>query len=464
MWYRKVLLGVLMASALVLASVVGWGVVGRSQAAPPGQSPEANGLTVPYAGQLSEAQGEPVADGAYDLAFALYATQTGGQALWQETQTGVLVGGGSFSVQLGSVKAIPEGALAAGEAWLSVAVRASGEEDFTMLMPRQSVSGAVTAGSEVGAAAGLTCPHDHFGETWSGSIPWGKGGLVVSNNANGPSVWGKNTGGGNAVRGDGYGTSIGVYGDGQSGPGVAGRSVSGRGVEGYSTSSYGVFAHSDNSDSIYVDGAGGFGINVNSAAGSGIYVHSAGGSGIYVNSATGNGVHVSSALGDYFSAGPGGNTHFRVDNTGAAYADGGWNGAADFAELMTTESTVAAYEPGDVLVISTESDRSVALSSKPYSTLVLGVYSEKPGFIGSPHVMEEQRNDEIPVAVVGIVSCKVSTENGPISRGDLLVTSSTLGHAMRADSPQPGTILGKALGGLDVGQGTGVIQALVTLQ
>ena len=89
---KKVLSGVLMSSALVLAGVVGWGVVGLCQAAPPGQSPQANGITVPYEGQLSEAQGEPVADGAYDLAFALYATQTGGQALWQETQIGVAVG------------------------------------------------------------------------------------------------------------------------------------------------------------------------------------------------------------------------------------------------------------------------------------------------------------------------------------------------------------------------------------
>ncbi|MCJ7739271.1 MAG: hypothetical protein MUQ10_18485, partial [Anaerolineae bacterium] len=63
---------------------------------------------------------------------------------------------------------------------------------------------------------------------------------------------------------------------------------------------------------------------------------------------------------------------------------------------------------------------------------------------------------------LGIVSCKVSAENGPIHRGDLLTTSSIPGHAMRADDPQPGTILGKALGPLATD--TGVIQILVTLQ
>ena len=58
--------------------------------------------------------------------------------------------------------------------------------------------------------------------------------------------------------------------------------------------------------------------------------------------------------------------------------------------------------------------------------------------------------------------CQVSSENGAIQPGDLLVTSSTPGHAMRDERPRPGTIVGKALGSLDAG--TGVITVLVTLQ
>lgn len=154
---------------------------------------------------------------------------------------------------------------------------------------------------------------------------------------------------------------------------------------------------------------------------------------------------------------------FRVTNAGTAYADGGWQGNADFAELIETEDDPAAYEPGDVLVISTESDRAVALSSEPYATAVIGVYSENPGFVGSAHVMDGQQEDEIPVGITGIVPCKVSAENGAIQRGDLLVTAATPGHAMRAgDNPPQGTVLGKALGELE--EGTGVIEILVTLQ
>jgi hypothetical protein len=44
----------------------------------------------------------------------------------------------------------------------------------------------------------------------------------------------------------------------------------------------------------------------------------------------------------------------------------------------------------------------------------------------------------------------------------LLVASPNPGYAMRADSPQPGTIIGKALG--ELRDGTGVIPVIITLQ
>jgi hypothetical protein len=68
------------------------------------------------------------------------------------------------------------------------------------------------------------------------------------------------------------------------------------------------------------------------------------------------------------------------------------------------------------------------------------------------------------MAVVGIVPCKVSAENGAISRGDLLVTSSTKGYAMRASDTKKlaGSIMGKALQPLASGKGK--IEVLVTLR
>jgi hypothetical protein len=68
------------------------------------------------------------------------------------------------------------------------------------------------------------------------------------------------------------------------------------------------------------------------------------------------------------------------------------------------------------------------------------------------------------MAIVGIVPCKVTAENGPIERGDLLVASSKPGRAMKGTDRNRmlGAVLGKALEPLASGEG--VIQVLVTLQ
>ncbi|HXN24923.1 MAG TPA: hypothetical protein VOA41_19495 [Candidatus Dormibacteraeota bacterium] len=68
------------------------------------------------------------------------------------------------------------------------------------------------------------------------------------------------------------------------------------------------------------------------------------------------------------------------------------------------------------------------------------------------------------MAIVGIVPCNVSAENGAIKAGDLLVTSWTPGHAMKGTdrSHMLGVVVGKALEPLPSGKG--VIQVLVALQ
>ena len=82
------------------------------------------------------------------------------------------------------------------------------------------------------------------------------------------------------------------------------------------------------------------------------------------------------------------------------------------------------------------------------------------------HDMDDPRitSEEIPLAVVGIVPCKVTSENGPIHAGDLLVSSSTPGYAMRGTdrNRMTGAVIGKALQSMS-GQ-NGVIEVLVSLQ
>jgi hypothetical protein len=102
---------------------------------------------------------------------------------------------------------------------------------------------------------------------------------------------------------------------------------------------------------------------------------------------------------------------------------------------------------------------------------VVGVYSTRPGMLGADkNGTSRVDKNELPVAIIGIVPTKVSTENGSIHAGDLLTTSTTPGYAMkpiprrvgRSRIYPTGTILGKALEPLI--QGKGVIKVLVTLR
>jgi hypothetical protein len=157
---------------------------------------------------------------------------------------------------------------------------------------------------------------------------------------------------------------------------------------------------------------------------------------------------------------------FRVDGRGTVFANGGFRPfGADFAESVAVKGGSDQYFPGDLLVIDPSGERRLSLSRTPYSTLVAGIYSTQPGVVASTHRVDEALpNNEVPLAVVGIVPCKVTAENGPIVAGDLLVTSSTRAHAMKGTdrSRMLGAVVGKALEPLQ--KGSGVIQVLVTLQ
>lgn len=156
---------------------------------------------------------------------------------------------------------------------------------------------------------------------------------------------------------------------------------------------------------------------------------------------------------------------FRVDGSGNIFANTYNTGGADFAEAVSAGTAIRAYEPGDLLVIDNSADRKVALSQTPYSTLVAGIYSTKPGIVAGPSLrMSDSLDSQVPLAVIGIVPCKVTTANGPIKRGDLLVSSSEPGYAMKGTDQArlAGAVVGKAMQSLT--SGTGTIEVLVTLR
>jgi hypothetical protein len=164
------------------------------------------------------------------------------------------------------------------------------------------------------------------------------------------------------------------------------------------------------------------------------------------------------------SSGSGGAITFQ-DGTTQTTAYTGTTCGADYAESVGVSGDRTKYEPGDLLVIDPDNPGKFLKANQAYSTMVAGIYSTKPGFVGRKQPASDPDSaSEIPMAMVGRVPTKVSAENGPIKVGDLLVTSSTMGYAMKGTdrSQMLGAVIGKALGSLD--SGTGVIEVLVTLQ
>jgi outer membrane protein assembly factor BamB len=119
--------------------------------------------------------------------------------------------------------------------------------------------------------------------------------------------------------------------------------------------------------------------------------------------------------------------------------------------------------PAMLMVLNPEGKLEPA--SKPYDRKVVGVVAGggnfRPGI-----VLDHQKStaSRAPISVLGKVSCMADATYGTIEVGDLLTTSSTVGHAMKASDPQQsfGSVIGKALSPL--AEGRGLVNLLITLQ
>jgi len=141
------------------------------------------------------------------------------------------------------------------------------------------------------------------------------------------------------------------------------------------------------------------------------------------------------------------------------------NISAKYQDLAEWVSSASSLPAGTVVALDTESDNVIVPSSVPYDTHVAGVVSGTPGII-----LGEAGPDKLKIATTGRVKVHVDTTNGPIRRGDLLVTGTKEGTAMRSEPidfagrkiHQPGTLIGKALEPL--AEGEGEILVLLSLQ
>lgn len=137
-------------------------------------------------------------------------------------------------------------------------------------------------------------------------------------------------------------------------------------------------------------------------------------------------------------------------------------GGMDCAEQFDTENGLQ-IEPGTVVVITSEGTLEVCREAydKKVAGVVSGAGDYKPAIILD---RRPSRSDRTLVALVGKVCCKADAKYGPIGVGDLLTTSLTPGHAMKATEPTRvfGSVIGKALKALE--RGKGLIPILVALQ
>lgn len=156
----------------------------------------------------------------------------------------------------------------------------------------------------------------------------------------------------------------------------------------------------------------------------------------------------------------------RIDAAGKGFFNGGTqNSGADVAEAFDVKGSTETYEPGDVLMIAVDGERSVEKSNEPYSSLVLGVYATKPGVLLTEENIESDLKGKVPMGVIGVIPTKVCLEGGAIKKGDLLVTSSIPGVAMKADLNRlkPGQAIGKALAEYNA-EGVAKINVLVSIK
>ena len=269
----------------------------------------------------------------------------------------------------------------------------------------------------------------------------------------------------------------GVYGFNKAGRGVAGFSDMFQGVYGHSGANAGVVGESDTFDGVWgvarvpgkagvygLNEAGGRGVAGFSDTFQGVYGHSDGNVGVVGESKNFDGIwgvaHVKECAGVV-----GRNTAGGV----AGYFEGDvvvtrelTLSNADFAEDFDIAGN-ELVDPGTVLVLGDAG--GLQASATAYDKRVAGVVSGagryRPGIVLDKVVSTSRRQ---PVALVGKVCCKADARFGAIAIGDLLTTSPTPGHAMKADDRAQafGAVIGKALAPLADGQG--LVPILIALQ
>ena len=130
--------------------------------------------------------------------------------------------------------------------------------------------------------------------------------------------------------------------------------------------------------------------------------------------------------------------------------------SAQYADLAERYAADAEYEAGTVVILG--GDAEVTQSTMGKDSRVFGVLSTKPGLMLNDAA--GPNNTHPHVALAGRVPCKV---NGPVRKGDRLVTSNIPGHArapIAGDQIDWAHVIGRALED-KIGEGQGIIEIVV---
>jgi hypothetical protein len=89
--------------------------------------------TIEYHAYATNSDGSAL-DGAYKVRVSLFPAETGGAAVWDETQNPVTIAGGAFSILLGSVTPLPSSLFDGTPLWIETAI------NDTTLAPRRPIA------------------------------------------------------------------------------------------------------------------------------------------------------------------------------------------------------------------------------------------------------------------------------------------------------------------------------------
>jgi hypothetical protein len=461
--------------------------------------------------------------GSYDMKLSLFANSSGGGSLASESIAAIPVSNGLFTVQPNFGAAGFPGA----DRWLEISVSPAGAGTFSLLSPRQQITPTPYAIQSLSAASASSLPwsaltgvpagfaddvdndttytagvgltlggsqfsanfvgngtsnsvarsdHTHYDATWTGTALKGISIISTNSGTGGASIYGRRGAGG----GINFLSGAGVWGDSSSGSFGVLATAPGTALLAYKTALNGGWAVNGVDDGgsnfsppggggVFGESASGFGVAGFSDTYRGVWGSSQSSVAVYGQSSTGTPLlmnRTAASVGDLAVFQSNLVNKARIDTSGRGFFNGGTQlSGADVAEAFRVRGEPRQYEPGDVLVLSVSDSMCVEKSQGRYSPLVAGVYATKPGLLLTEREIGESLDDTVPMGVVGIIPTKVTGENGAIRIGDLLVTSSIAGHAMKGTDRKrlPGAIIGKALENF-ASQGTGTIKVLVNVK